>query len=96
MQQGSYVLIRDNAAGVFVGVLCSVQLETKCWTLTAARKIHYWQGAAAVEGIATHGVGEGSRLTPVVSEVAGCDLVQIIAVSDEAVVALKAWPEWTP
>lgn len=90
-----YVLIRDNMAGVFVGLLTAH--VGKSWTLTSSRKIHYWTKAAACEGIATFGPGPGSRVCPLrVPPVGGEDLVQIIDLTIEEHAALMALPVWTP
>jgi len=89
------VLIRDHMAGVLIGVLISQ--EGKQWILQDARKIHYWEKAAAVEGIvATGSVGTKSRITPSVGLMQGFDAVQIIILPDDAYNQLQTFPDWTP
>ena len=90
-----FVLIRDNMAGVFVGLLTAH--ASKSWTLSGSRKIHYWTKAAAVEGIASFGPGPGSRVCPLrVPRVGGEDLVQILDLTPEEHATLMALPVWTP
>jgi len=91
---GSYVLIRDDMAGVIVGTLAS--LDGRSWRLTNARKIWSWTGAAAVEGIAARGIGEGSHVTACVEAQEGRCLTQILRVSEDIAPQLQDFPEWRP
>jgi hypothetical protein len=91
---GQVVVLRDNAAGVFVGTLAEFDQAAKTCRLTDARKIHYWVGAGAVEGLATHGCKDGSRITAKVAQVATCDVVQIVSTTPVGAKCLMDWPEW--
>lgn len=92
MKLGTYVLIRDDKAGVLIGTLS--ELDGTAWSLLGARKIWSWSGAAAVEGIAAKGLGAGSKVTPEVEMQTGLHLVQCIKVAPECVEALRSFPEW--
>jgi len=92
MKLGTYVLIRDDKAGVLIGTLS--ELDGSSWTLLGARKIWSWTGAAAVEGIAAKGLGAGSKVTPQVEVQTGRHLVQCIKVATEVVEAIRSFPEW--
>ena len=97
---GKIVVVRDNRAGVFVGTLDAYDGPSKTATLTAARKIHYWQGAAAVEGLAVRGCRTDpqsvTRVTPAVGVVLVCDVVQVVEASPEGARILLDAPEWRP
>lgn len=94
--QGKFVLIRDNMAGVFYGTCESIDLALGTWTLTDARKVHYWTGAGAVEGVVARGPKTGSRITAKVSRVAGRTLVQVIECQPAEQAMLEGQPEWQP
>ena len=92
---GKNVLVRDDKAGVLIGTLMAQ--NGKAWTLSNARKIHYWTKAAAVEGIAAVGsAGNGSRITPTVTMVQGFEAVQIVLLGDAEHTALMESPTWMP
>ena len=96
-KQKKIVLVRDNRAGVLVGELAAFDAASKSATLMNARKIWYWTGAAAVEGIAARGLSHsGSKVTPLVSEVTCCDVVQLIVCSAEGAASVMGAPEWKP
>ena len=94
---GKIVIVRDHMAGVFVGRLVSLDLAAKAATLSDARKVHYWTGAGAVEGLAAHGCSvAGSRITAMVATVAVCAVVQVCECTEESVTVLMGAPEWRP
>lgn len=89
---GERVVIRDNMAGVYMGVL--VYLEGKSWALTDCRQAHGWTGAAATPGLAVRGP-KGGRIGPV-HTIAGEDLVSVMPCTDEAIKAWAEMAEWRP
>jgi len=91
-----FVLVRDSMAGVFYGVCESLDLTAGTWTLQDARKVHYWTGAGAVEGVVARGPKSGSRITAKVTRVAGRTLVQIIECTPAERAVLEGLPEWQP
>ena len=94
---GKTVLVRDNRAGVFVGTLVVFDGASKCATLKDARKVWFWVGAAAVEGIAARGLRhEGSKVCPVVAHVECCDVVQVVLCEKAGVASVMGAPEWKP
>ena len=92
--KGKKVIVRANEAGVFFGTL--KEKNEKSVIMTDVRKIHYWEGAAAVEQIAADGIkkSESSRLTVVVSEMEIENPVQIIPCTEGAIANLEAIKEW--
>ena len=91
------VLVRDNRAGVHVGTLVSLDLPSKTCTLTNARKVWYWEGAASCHGIAAKGLCHtGSRVAPMVPMVASTDVVEVVLCTPEGASSVMNCPEWGP
>ncbi len=90
----NYVIVRANGAGVFFGILDKKEGDEV--TLKQARKLHYWNGACAVEQIATDGVTKPNdcRFTVVVEEVTIMNVLQIIPCTDKSVENIKAVKVW--
>jgi hypothetical protein len=91
-----FVLVRDSRAGVFYGVCEALDLTAGPGTVQDARKVHYWTGAGAVEGVVARGPKVGSRITAKVTRVAGRTLVQIIECTPAERAVLEGLPEWQP
>ena len=92
---GRKVLIRDHKAGLFLTTLKEV--DGSQWIGGESRKIHYWSGAGAVEGIAETGIDTlNSRITIKTSMSAGKELIQICPVSEEIHKAIMEAPVWNP
>lgn len=87
-----FYIVRTDRAGVFFGKI-SEKTATSV-TMTDVRKIHYWEGAAAVEEISQSGVANGSRLTVSVAEMEIDRWVQILPCTDKAVENLQSKTEW--
>lgn len=85
-------VVRADRAGVFFGEIKS-KTENSV-EMTNVRKIHYWQGASAVEQISQDGVGGGSRLTVVVPSMEIADPIQIIPCSEKAHENLTNYQVW--
>lgn len=93
---GKFVLVRDDMGGVFFGVCEELCLKDGTWTLANARKVHYWTGAGAVEGVVARGPKQGSRITAKVTRVSGRTLAQIIECTSAEQAVLEGQPEWQP
>lgn len=94
---GKMVVVRDNRAGVHVGVLRSCDLAAKVAVLADARKVWYWEGAASCHGIAAKGLcHKGSKVAPPVSLVASTDVVEIVLCSTQGALSVMTCPEWGP
>lgn len=94
---GKVVLVRDHRAGVLVGTLVSFDAASKTAELKNARKIWYWTGAAAVEGIAARGLSHsGSKVSPPVSTSVCMDAIQILECSMDGAESVRSAPEWKP
>ena len=55
---GKHCIVRTQSAGVFAGTLQS--REGQEVTLTDARRLWYWDGAASLSQLAVSGVSKGS------------------------------------
>lgn len=89
----NYYIVRADRAGVFFGQIKSKTPESVI--MTDVRKIHYWDGAAAVEQISQDGVDQSSsRLTITVREMEIDKWIQIIPCTEKAVTNLKGCKEW--
>lgn len=92
---GQKVLIRDHKAGLFLTTL--EDIRGKEWLGGKSRKIHYWEKAGAVEGIAETGIDlHGSRITVQTAMSAGKELIQICLVSDEIYSQIMGAVAWNP
>jgi hypothetical protein len=92
---GKYCIVRTYSAGVFAGVLKS--MEDKTGTVADARRIWYWAGAASLSELAVRGTAlPGECKFPVaVSEVLLTEIIEVIPCSAEAEASIKLVPEWT-
>lgn len=92
MKNEKYYIVRADRAGVFFG-----QIESKTdnsVVMKNVRKIHYWEGAAAVEQISQSGVGNESRLTVTIPKMEIATPIQIIECTKEATNNLLNQKEW--
>ncbi len=92
IDKDKFYIVRADRAGVFFGKI-SEKTATSV-TMTDVRKIHYWEGAAAVEEISQAGVSNGSRLTVVVPEIEIDRWVQILPCTEKAIENLQSKAEW--
>lgn len=92
--KNKFVIVRADRAGVFFGKLKEKNGQEV--TLTEVRKLHYWNGAAAVEEIAMIGTKRPNdcRFTVTVPVMAIDGVCQVIPCSDEAIEVIKGVKEW--
>lgn len=88
------VIVRANGAGVFFGEL--KEKNGNEVTMCNVRKIHYWDGAAAVEQLAVDGTSkpEECRFTVVVEEMTIANVLQIIPCTEKAIESLTSVAVW--
>lgn len=89
-----YVIVRTYSAGVFAGFLKSKKGQEI--TLTKARRLWYWDGAATLSQLAMEGVSKPENCKfPM--EVDSVDLLQAIEIlpatkkSQESIASVKVW-----
>lgn len=92
MKKETYYIVRADRAGVFFGQIESKTKESV--VMTGVRKIHYWDGACAVEQISQTGVNNNSRVTVVVPKMEIADPIQIIECTESATDNLLKQKEW--
>lgn len=94
---GCVVLVRDNRAGIHVGILRELDLPNKVAILAEARKVWYWEGAASCHGIAAKGLcHKHSKVAPPVPLVASTDVVEVVLCTSEGAESVMSCPVWGP
>ena len=92
---GKKCIVRGDRSGVFFGEAVSINGQT-C-TLKNYRKLHYWEGATAVEGLASYGTKKPDkcRFTLVVQSGGIFDMIQCIPCTEEAISSIEGVNVWT-
>ena len=92
--EGKYCIIRADRAGVFAGTLKDRNGSEV--TLTNARRLWYWDGAASISQLAVDGTkAKGNcKFTITVPEILVLDVIEIIPCSEAAEASIKGVPEW--
>ena len=88
-------MVRTYSAGVFAGTV--QQLDGDVATLTDARRIWYWKGAASLSQLATDGTSQPKqcKFPCAVSEVMLLGVIEIIPITDKARDSIAEVPVWT-
>jgi hypothetical protein len=91
---GDYVICRTYSAGVFAGTLAA--RDDKEVTLTDARRIWYWAGAASLSQLAMEGVKKPKdcKFPTEVKEVILTEAIEILAVTPQAKESIAKVPVW--
>lgn len=89
-----YVIVRTHLAGVHAGVLKS--RNGKEATLTGARRLWYWKGAASLSELSQRGVKEpkACKFPMAVAEILLLEVIEIIPCTDVARKSIEGVPEW--
>lgn len=89
-----YVIIRAVNAGVFAGFL--QKKDGTEVTLTDARRIWYWAGAASLSQLAEDGTSQPNncKFPKPVSQITVMNVCEIIAVTEKAKASIEAVKEW--
>lgn len=90
------VIVRSMNAGVFYGTLAETTDDGYSVKLEKARKIWYWDGAAAVEGLAVSGVSkpDNCKFTATVDSIGIVGVCQILPCTEDAVKSIEAVKDW--
>ena len=93
-ENNNYVIVRGDRSGVFFGELkerSGQEIE-----LRNARKLWYWDGAAAVEQLARDGVSlpRNCKFTVTVDEMTITDAIQVLPCTNVAAENIMAVKEW--
>lgn len=94
MKSNQHVIIRSAQAGVFAGFLKSKEGDEV--TLTQARRIWQWSGAATLSQLAVEGTKspEGCKFPQAVDEIVILGVIEIIQTSAIAQESINAVPVW--
>lgn len=92
---GRYVIVRTYSAGCFAGVL--KHRDGREVTLTEARRLWYWDGAATLSELAQRGTSKPQQCQfPMpVDEILLLETVEILQVTPEARQSIESVPVWT-
>ena len=89
-----YVIVRTDSAGVFAGSL--VSRDGKEVQLADARRLWYWAGAASLSQLAVSGTSKPTecKFPVAVPSVTLTEAIEILDVTPEAEISIKAVPVW--
>jgi len=87
-------IVRTNKAGVFFGKIEKKDGNTV--TLSSARRLWYWEGAASLSELAQFGTANvsGCKFPCAVEEVELFDVLEILSVTNEAAASIDGVKEW--
>jgi hypothetical protein len=87
-------MVRTYSAGVFLGTL--KERNGKEVTLTDARRMWYWDGAASLSQLATTGTSKPNncKFPAPVAEVLLTEAIEIIPATEAAIASIAAVPVW--
>lgn len=94
MNDEQYVIVRTYSAGVFAGHL--LKREGKEVTLTDARRIWKWSGAATLSQLAMEGTKNptGCKFPCAVEEILLTEAIEVINCTQKAMEIIKGVPVW--
>ena len=94
MKIGDYIIVRTQSAGAFAGTLAA--REGQEVTLTDARRLWYWDGAASLSGLAVHGTSKPKtcKFPAAVAEVLLTQAIELLAVTTVARKSIEGVAEW--
>ena len=93
-KQKDYVIVRTYSAGVFAGLLEA--RRGKEVTLTLARRLWYWDGAASLSQLAMEGTSkpENCKFPIAVNKVLLTEAIEIIVCTAKARKSIESVPIW--
>jgi len=93
-QIGKKVIVRADRAGVFYGTLTAKEGDEV--QLSNARKLHYWDGAAATQQLSTDGVSQPDecRFTVSVEEITIMQVIEINTCTKKSITNIENVKEW--
>lgn len=92
-----YCMVRTYSAGVFAGYVDEISTDGKHVVLRKARRIWYWDGAASLSELATHGTSkpENCKFPCEVERVELTEVIEVIDITAEAKASIDGVPVWT-
>ena len=94
MKKGDYIITRTYSAGVFAGTLVSRKGQEV--TLSKARRLWYWDGAASLSQLAMEGVKkpENCKFPCEVSSVVLLNAIELLPVTKQAKASIAQVAIW--
>lgn len=94
MKIGDYIICRTYSAGVFAGTL--VSKEGKEVTLSNARRLWYWDGAASLSQLSIDGVSKpkNCRFPEEISEVILTEVIELLPCTEKAKTSIAGVNPW--
>jgi hypothetical protein len=94
---GDRVIVRTISAGVFFGTLVELDWSERVAALKDARRFWSWSGAASLSQLAAVGSSDpgGCRFPATVPGVELGEVIEVLAVTEEAALAIDAVPVWS-
>lgn len=91
---GKICMVRTYSAGVFFGMIES--RDGKEVTMSNARRIWYWSGAASLSQLATEGTSDpkNCKFPASVPSVLLTEAIEIIPATEAAIASIAAVPVW--
>lgn len=91
---GKYVIARTNSRDIFAGIL--KERDGQQVTMTDARRIWYWDGAASVSQLAVDGTSKpgNCKFPAEVPTVILTEVIEIIETTEKAEKSIKSVIEW--
>lgn len=91
---GKTCIVRTYSAGVFLGTVKA--RDGKEVTLTDARRLWYWDGAASLSQLANEGTSKPKtcKFPAPVAEVLLTEAIEIIPATEAAIASIAAVTEW--
>ena len=91
---GKYCMVRTYSAGVFAGIVES--LDGKIATLSNARRIWYWSGAASLSQLAQSGTScpNKCKFPEPVDTIYLSEVIEIIPITAAAKATIDSVPIW--
>ena len=87
-------IVRCDRSGVFFGTVVETSVDCKLVKLANARKLYQWEGALAVEDIATTGVHGRQKFTNICDSLTVTDAIQIITCTKASVESIEKIEPW--
>ena len=91
---GKTCIVRTYSAGVFLGTVKA--RDGKEVTLTNARRIWYWDGAATLSQLAMQGTSKPNKckFPAPVDEILLTEAIELIPATEAAIASIAAVPVW--
>jgi hypothetical protein len=96
MASKKYYIVRTYSAGVFFCDGLSLSRDGKKATLTNARRLWYWDGAASLSQLAVDGTSKPAscKFPTAVSQIIVTEVIEILSVTPKAAKSIKGVPVW--